>query len=412
MKTLAWLTGLLFFAINLPLASSQTRTIPSSFFGMHVDAPRNWPNVPIGALGKVAGLTWRSMEPERGVYNWGGLDGAVAAAQRHGVEVMYTFDATPQWASSRPNQKCFAGNIGCNALPRDLRDWEDFVRAVATRYKGKISVYEIWNEPNTKNEWAGSYKDMIQLAQAAYRTIKLISPNAGILTPAPSIHGYQPLGLTSAVQHKWLGEYLKAGGSAFADGGSFHAYVMQDDCRDSKLDCLGTPFVAQVRRIRSAMDDNGMQGMPIYVTEGGWGKDTELPDPDDQAAYIARWYILLASEGIQRAYWYEWDNANWGTLWDKTAGIHPAGLAYKQVYDWLVGASLGECSSGADGTWTCPLTRPGGYRGEIVWNSRISSYRPAREYSQYRDLSGRITHVQGPIQIGNKPILLETGTAR
>jgi beta-glucosidase/6-phospho-beta-glucosidase/beta-galactosidase len=41
--------------------------------------------------------------------------------------------------------------------------WRTFVRAVATRYKGQIEAYEIWNEPNLKMFWTGSVEQLVTI---------------------------------------------------------------------------------------------------------------------------------------------------------------------------------------------------------------------------------------------------------
>ncbi len=386
----------------------STRPIVSSFFGMDLIGPKIWPEAPIGALGKGAGTGWRYLEPSRGAYKWYGTDLYVGAAERHGVDVLYTFDATPQWASARPDERCGAGPIGCAAPPADIRDWEHFVRALVTRYKGRIKIYELWNEPTTQLEWSGTYAEMVNLAKSAYSIIKSIDPGALVLTPAPSAHGYQPRRITSPIQSDWMRDYLKAGGDSFADGGSWHAYPWPNACGQT-IDCAGAPLITQIEAMRSVFDHSGLAGKPIYVTEGGWRTDSELRDPDQQAAYIGRWYILLASKGISRAYWHAWDDDKWGTLWDPANGTHKAGIAYKQVYKWLDGASIGACLRSSTDLWTCDLARTTGYRGLLVWKtSGNESYSAADTYKSYRDLDGHTIRLEGPLTIGMKPILLET----
>jgi hypothetical protein len=53
-----------------------------------------------------------------------------------------------------------------------LADWKEYVRMVATRYKGVIHHYEIWNEPNVRTDFSGSVAVMLQLSQAAYDVLK------------------------------------------------------------------------------------------------------------------------------------------------------------------------------------------------------------------------------------------------
>ena len=400
------LTGLIFCQTG----SLPRRAVTSTFFGMDLIAPKIWPAAPIGALGKGAGTGWRYLEPARGIYKWYGTDLYVQTAERHGIDVLYTFDGTPQWASARPEEPCDGGPIGCAAPPADIRDWENFVRAVATRYKGRIKLYELWNEPTTQMEWSGSYAEMIKLASSAYLIIKSIDPGALVLTPAPSARGYQPRKVTSPIQPEWMKDYLKAGGDSFADAGSWHAYPWPDACRQM-MDCAGTPLLRQIDTMHSVFDHSALKDKPIYVTEGGWRTDSDLRDPDEQAAYISRWYILLASSGISRAYWHAWDDDRWGTLWDPAGGVHKAGIAYEQVQNWLTGAIMERCNNSAD-IWRCELTRPDGYRALLIWrNSGAESYAAPEIYRWYRDLDGHRSRIEGPVQIGVKPILFETSAS-
>jgi hypothetical protein len=57
------------------------------------------------------------------------------------------------------------------------------------------------------------------------------------------------------------------------------------------------------------------------------------------------------------------------------------------------------------------LTRSGGYQGIVVWNSsRSVSYQVPAQYIEVRDLSGNVSGVAGgSVQVGNSPVLIETG---
>lgn len=407
---------ILFIALAAPIESDQSsaRLVTSDFFGMDLIHPKIWPAATIGSLGKGAGTAWRYVEPYRGVLKWHGPDEYVEAAEAHGIDAVYCFDSVPQWASSRPDEKCDAGNIGCAAPPADIHDFEHFVTAVVTRFKGRIKIYELWNEPTTQGEWTGTYEEMIQMAKSAYEIIKSVDPNALVLTPAPSAHGYQKFGHTSAIQPDWMREYLKAGGDKYADGGSWHAYPWPNVCDNNTIDCAAVPLMKQIDTMREVFDHSGLAGKPIYVTEGGYRTSRELSDPNQQVAYVARWFVLLASKGIVRAYWHAWDDNKWGTMWDPDRGVLPTGMAYEETYNWLVGATLsGPCKIATGGVWTCSLTRPNDYQGLVTWvTDGTRPYTPAKEYTQYRDLAGGTTPIQGTVTLGEKPILLETGNPK
>lgn len=393
--------------------------IPSTFFGMHIPRGRmqDWPTVPIGALGKKSGTAWRWLEPSPGAFHWQGLDSYVEAAESHGVPAMYTFGEPPQWASSKPGERCGESRRGapeCPAAPK-IDDWNAYVTAVVRRYKGRIRFYELWNEPNNPHHWSGSYKDMVELGKETYKIVKSIDPNAIVLTPgtgAGKVRGPHPRpAATSLDQTTWLDEYLRAGGNEYADAVSFHAYPRYDSCSET-LDCAGASLVAQVDRVRAIMERNGAADKPLYVTEGGWRMEEDLPDPNQQVAFVGRWFLILASKGVTSAYWYAWDGL-WGTLWDPETGLHPAGRAYEQVYKWLIGATISPCYASRDKVWTCSLTRGGGYSALAIWtNSGGQSYTPEKQYRQYKDLTGNTVAIRGPIQIGPAPILLETSSPR
>src|SRR5215469_9684466 len=76
--------------------------------------------------------------------------------------------------------------------------------------------------------------------------------------------------------------------------------------------------------------------------------------------------------GIQRCYWYAWDNHNWSTL-DLTSPaknqMTKAGAAYSTMRDWLLGANLRSCVREPSGVWTCSFDRAGS-ASWIVWSDQ------------------------------------------
>lgn len=115
-----------------------------------------------------------------------------------------------------------------------------------------------------------------------------------------------------------------------------------------------------------------------------------------------------------RVVWYAYDNNGpWGRLIGATPALSAAGVAYGETYKWTVGATLTKaCSIDGNGTWVCSLMRPGGYQGEIVWNStkNLSSYAVPDTMAEYRDLAGNSNRIaNGVVPVGNSPILIEPG---
>ena len=53
----------------------------------------SWPSVPLGSIRLWdTHTTWNDLEPSKGAYNWSLLDGYLALAQAHNVDVLYTFE--------------------------------------------------------------------------------------------------------------------------------------------------------------------------------------------------------------------------------------------------------------------------------------------------------------------------------
>ena len=141
------------------------QSIPRTFFGLHIHRVTDktpWPAlaVPTWRLWG-AQVKWPDLEPSRGRWQFDTLDKYVALAEQHNTEILLPLAVTPQWASARPEVKSGWQKPGLTAEPRETDDWQDYVRQVATRYKGRIFAYEIWNEPNLQQYWIGNTDQLV-----------------------------------------------------------------------------------------------------------------------------------------------------------------------------------------------------------------------------------------------------------
>jgi polysaccharide biosynthesis protein PslG len=383
--------------------SNDHEAVPPSIFSMTVqsgifkDTP--WPPMPISGIRLWDTFTnWSMLEPSRGTYDWPALDRWLEKAKAHGVDVLFTFGGTPTWASSNPTGACDYNPGGCYA-PANMQDWDDFVRAIATHSAGRIKYWELWNEANQHEYWSGGIPALVTMAQHASTIIKSVDPSAEIFTPS---------GVGGATDTStFLDKFLAAGGGQFVDGVAFHGYV-------NSVPSLPEDVNRIVDALRGVMAKRGLGSLPLWDTESSWGQANHLPNEDDQVAFVARHYILQWSKGVQRDYWYAWNDEKTGTLWDiGTRKIRRAGIAYSELARWLTGAEItAPCVMAFDSTWTCGFTLRGGTQAQVVWNSSVSSisavqFRPNPKYVQYWSLDGKIATISGgSIQIGNKPLLL------
>ncbi len=374
------------------------------FVGMHTLSPgRHWPQVPFGSI-RPAGTTWGALEPAKEQFDWHSLDTWVQESESHHVQLDYVFINTPRWASTRPDEPCSGKRFGC-AAPPDLDDWSAFVTALVTRYRGRISSYELWNEPNASGFWTGNPKQMVELAARAYPIIKSIDPAAIVTTPGVSSTGW-PLS-----HDAWLDQYLAAGGGKFADVIAWHGYAGRND--QPALPPEG--LAEQIQALRRVLAKHNLSQMPIWNTEGGWGKDAQLPDEDAQAAFLVKWYMINFTSGIARAYWYEWDNSDWGTLWREGSGMTPAGRAAEQVVSWLDGTTAAAPCEPAHGSqlWECGLEK-GKTQYRVAWSaSGEATLRDVGNVVAVTPLGGaRQESTHQPIVVTSQPILIEYGEPR
>ncbi len=368
----AWLTVAAARPAAAPGASpirlqTPATAIPKLFFGMHIHrlaTTTPWPSISFGTWRLWdTYAAWPSLEPQKGKWEFAALDKYVASAEQNHVEIFLPLALSPVWASSRPEEKSGYGP-GNAAPPTDLEDWKNYVRTVATRYKGHINAYEIWNEPNLKGFYTGSPAGLVQLACAAYQILKQV--DSSVEVSSPPFTGTN--GLTI------FDQYLKAGGGKCTDIIGYHFYVNPAPPEEM------VPLIQQVEQI---MKNDGQGNKPLWDTETGWamqnkegtvkaapgkGFNSIVFPEDESAAYLARAYVLSWASGISRLYWYAWDNEVMGLVDPDGKTVKAPATAYGELEKWLLGARMDSCATDAAGTWTCTISRSGGYRGWIIWN--------------------------------------------
>jgi hypothetical protein len=353
-----------------------------------------WPDVPFGAWRlHDAYVRWVDLEPRKNEFNFTHLDKYVATAQQKHVKVLLPLYASPQWASARPTEDSRTGTPGTAAEPADMEDWRNFVRTVATRYKGRIEAYEIWNEPNLTMYWTGSVKQLVDMSREAFRIIKSVDPGALLVLPA----------CTSGNGPQFLDDFLKQGGGQYGDVIGYHFYVS------------GAPeaIVDMATHVKGILRANHVD-KPVWNTESGWHDPNPFPSDELGAAYVSRALILAWAAGVSRFYWYSWDGHGWVSLEmveladDVTK--KPAAKAYASTEQWLLGAAVRSCDSTVAGEWTCELER-NGKRQWIVWNtSGAAAFAIPAEWHATHDtllLASKEKLKDMTIQIGLIPVLLE-----
>lgn len=303
-------------------------------------------------------FNWNEMEPAKGQFNWGPWDAAVDHAVSQGLSVFATLAYTPKWAAVDP------GCTVCHIVPfAKVSDWTAFVTAVVSRYKGKVSHWGMWNEPNLKSFYLGTAEQYVSdILVPGAAAVKAADPGAKVLGPelaglTKSSHWSGDEGqclLGQCIFNGWEVDLAKVLSAA---GGSIdvitHHFYKEDPAGiyQAILDGeegLGWKTHSALREIVDAH----APGKPVWLTEWGWktkpygqfagsGGDSE----EDQAAYVVETYERLTQVRM-------------GTYAGSSNDPWPA-LEKLFVYDWHDGVSEGEL-------WTFGLVRDDGSPKPVI----------------------------------------------
>jgi hypothetical protein len=197
------------------------------------------------------------------------------------------------------------------------------------------------------------------------------------------------------------------------DALNFEHYVFKSDPLEEAL----AYYVTSIRGILAKED----QGLAVYSSEGGYGSsypaDTEGPEKD---SYIARYYLMLASEGVTYGVWYAYDEPAAGGLFDPSMGKLVGGATgWQTVYDWVVGSTAtNPCANTQGSLYACGLTLADGKKALALWDSKGGACTatscptspvtvPAGGYTTYEDVTGTTVNIDGTtVPVGLSPILL------
>lgn len=403
-------------------STGSTQGLPRTFFGLHIFYPERleqWPPIGFGSwrLWDTRGITWADLNPAPDAWNLGLLDRVVNMGEAAGVEMLMTLGQTPAWASSRPLEPSPHGP-GAAAPPADHEVWARYVEKIVTRYRGRIRAYEIWNEPRLSevDKWRktqyffGTAKDLVALSKIAYATIKRVDPDAIVLSPA--FDGEAP-------GEKRLAAFLAAGGGCCFDVLSFHLYPHTTTAPEG--------LAARTIRLREQLKRAGID-RPIWNTEFGFlhqesGIDVRplyadgflsvvLPPPV-ATAYLARSFVLGASVGLERFFWFAWDPHSMGLI-TAPPKRRPSGtaMAYREVANWLVGGRVSACSS-EGATWKCSYQGPVSCTGTFYWTTDgVGEITVPPGLTRVRRLNGTDAGLKegARLSVGIEPVLVHAGS--
>lgn len=245
-------------------------------------------------------FSWSNIESQSGAYDWSLADEVVAEVEYRGRRLVARIDGAPEWSIQKPQH--------WKDAPFDLQAFSAFCGTLATRYKGKIEAYQIWNEPNLEREWGGyvpSPEGYVKLLVACSSAIREADPQAIIISAGLSPTGTRDAGAMPDEEYLWL--MYEAGAAPHFDVLGLHApgYKLPPEASVADAEAAGLDRWARFRHVedmRAIMVANNDAEKQIAITEMGWTTDTR-PDSiyswfgvsqEVQADYLARAYAYAA----------------------------------------------------------------------------------------------------------------------
>lgn len=244
---------------------------PDSWWDPQQGAARVAAEMPLlaGANAKMVRVEfpWTFIETAKGAYNWSQADDIVAAAVKNNVQLQAVVAFCPSW-EGQPN-----------CVP-NASDFQSFITALATRYKGKIHVWEFGNEPDISRYFNGSEAQWItSMLNPGYAAVKAVDSTNVVVSS----------GMAYPSNLGWI-DTLKADGARF-DVQAYHDYPSSA----SQVNSDGWA-------LRDRMNSDGYANVPLWLDEFGY-EENSTNDSTQQS-----WLTTVLTPGANPATFIKWYN--------------------------------------------------------------------------------------------------------
>ena len=241
-----------------------------------------------GLLGDDMGV-YREDKQGRPEYNWQYIDELYDFLLRIGMKPFVELGFTPgALASGAKTIFWWKGNV---TKPRDPKKWQDLIRALVAHFRERYGedevrtwYFEVWNEPNLSDFFAGTQQEYFDLYATTARAIKSVSPAYRVGGPATA-------------GCAWIPEFINycAGRHVPVDFVTTHDYAVDVGHLDetgnagTMLSRNRRSIYGNVRRIREQVASSPLPKLEFHLTE--WSASYTPADPIHDSYHSASFIL-------------------------------------------------------------------------------------------------------------------------
>jgi len=205
---------------------------------------------------------WMKTERQEGVYDFSWLDAIVDKLLSLHMEPWLNLSyGNPLYTDVA---RVTFGAVGCPPIgtQREMQAWLNYVKAAVTHFKGRIRLYEIWNEPDLGYSW--KHFDGENLAERDTRRNALeygefARETALVIKAADENAEVAAFAMSRIANLEYVNNALSTGLADVIDYVSFHVYSSTDNKRARMIQSLLSIVRQWNPRIRVFQGESGVQ---------------------------------------------------------------------------------------------------------------------------------------------------------
>ncbi len=249
-------------------------------------------------------FAWEDLEGEQGIWTWDRSDAILKEIEVRGLKLVVRLGEPPDWAISPSTDS--------DVPPVPLDAWANYCGTVASHYAGRISAYQVWNEPNLSREWnnrAPSAAGYVTLLRACSEAIRAADPQVIIISAGLAPTGTQPP--EAIPDMDFLRQMYDAGAAPWFDvlGLNAPGYGAPPELSPDEAEAQGRlrwMCFRHVEDMRGIMVEKGDAAKQIALLEVGW---TTEDRPEETNYYWQRVDQQTQADYLVRAY--QWAGQHW-----------------------------------------------------------------------------------------------------